>query len=102
MSQANFYRWFNRFFEGNELVKDEPRSGAPKSALKEENIQEVQRLVVQDRRMSVRIISEVVGISIGTVDTILTEDLKLQQSMWQVRAKDPLRRPDTVSCGMFH
>ena len=34
---------------------------------------------MQDRRMSVRMISEAVGISIGTVDTILTEDLKLHK-----------------------
>ena len=48
MNQANFYWWFNRFSEGNEQVEDEPTSGAPKSACKEENIQEVQRLVMQD------------------------------------------------------
>ena len=77
MIQASFYRWFNRFSETNEQIEDELRSGAPKSARKEENIQEVQRLVMQDRRMSVRMISEAVGISIGTVDTFLTEDLKL-------------------------
>ena len=35
---------------------------------------------MQDRRMSVRVISEAVGISIGTVDTILTEDLKLHKA----------------------
>ena len=79
MSQATFYRWFNRFSEKNKQVEDKPRSGAPQSARKEENIQEVQRLVMQDRRMSVRIISEAVGISIGTVDTILTKYLKLHQ-----------------------
>ena len=79
MSQASFYRWFNRFSETNEQVEDEPRSGASKSASKEENIQEVQKLVMQDRRMSVRMISEAVGIGIGTVDTILTEDLKINK-----------------------
>ena len=79
MSQASFYPWFNRFSETNKQVEDEPRSGALKSARKEENIQEVRRLVMQDRRMSVRMISEAVGISIGTVDTILTKDLKLHK-----------------------
>ena len=79
MSQASFYRWFSRFFEKNKQVEDEPRFGAPKSACKEENIQEVLRLVMEDRRKSVMMISEAVGISIGTVDTILTEDLKLHK-----------------------
>ena len=79
MSQTSFYRWFNSFSGTNEQVEDEPRSRTSKSARKEENIQEVQRLVMQDRRMSVRMISEAVGITIGTVDTILTEDLKLHK-----------------------
>ena len=79
MIQASFYRWFNRFSETNEQIEHELRSGAPKGAHKEENIQKVQRLVVQDRRMSVRMISEAVGISIGTIDTFLTEDLKLHK-----------------------
>ncbi|XP_066963193.1 histone-lysine N-methyltransferase SETMAR-like [Macrobrachium rosenbergii] len=79
MSQVSFYQWFNRFSDGNEQVEDEPRSGAPKSACKEENIEEVQRLVMQDRRISVRMLSEAGGISIGTVETVLTEDLKLHK-----------------------
>ena len=52
MRQASFYRWFSRFFEENKQVEDEPRFGAPKSACKEENIQEVLRLVMEDRRKS--------------------------------------------------
>ena len=79
ISKATFYRWFRRFYKRNEQVEDEPRSGAPKNARKEENIQEVEKLVLKDRRSSVRMISEVVGISVGTVDTILTNNLKLHK-----------------------
>ena len=35
--------------------------------------------MLKDRRSSVRMISEAVGISVGTVDTILTNDLKLHK-----------------------
>ncbi|XP_066980118.1 uncharacterized protein [Macrobrachium rosenbergii] len=38
------------------------------------NIEEVQRLVMQDHQISVRMLSEAVGISIGTVETVLTEE----------------------------
>ena len=72
MSQASFYLWLNRFSEGNEQVEDEIRSGAPKTARTEENIEEVQRLVMQDRWISVEMISKAVGISIGIVETVLT------------------------------
>ncbi|XP_068246292.1 protein GVQW3-like [Palaemon carinicauda] len=77
MSQASFCRWFNRFSERNEQVEDEPRSGVPISAQKEEIINEVRRLVMQDRRITVRMIFDAVGISIGKVETVLTEDLNL-------------------------
>ena len=38
MSKTIVYRWFNRFSAGNERVKNEPRSGAPKNARRKENI----------------------------------------------------------------
>ncbi|XP_068225648.1 protein GVQW3-like [Palaemon carinicauda] len=79
MNQASFYRWFNRFFERSEQDEDKLRSGAPKSARKEENIEEVPRLVMQDHRISERMIFEAFGIRTGTVDKILTEDLKLHK-----------------------
>ncbi|XP_076059317.1 protein GVQW3-like [Oratosquilla oratoria] len=53
ISKGSFYRWFKRFSEGNEEDEDEPRSGAPNSIP--------------------------VGISIGTVDTVLTEDMRLHK-----------------------
>ena len=70
MSQTSFYRWFDRFSHGHEQVEDEHRSGGPKIARNEKNIQSVEKLVMQSRRLLVRMISEVVGVSVGTVDTI--------------------------------
>ena len=49
MSQASFYQWFNRFSDRNEQVEDKHRSGAPTTARKEKHIQEVEKLVMQDR-----------------------------------------------------
>ena len=54
--------------------------------------------MLQDRRLSVRMISEVVGVSVGTVDTILTEDLQLHK----ICAKDPHEGPETVPRGLLH
>ena len=80
ISKATFYWWFNRFSEGNgQVEEDEPRSEAPKNARKKENILEAEKLVLKDRRSSVRIISEAVGINVDTADTILTNNLELQK-----------------------
>ena len=69
-------------------MEDESRSGAPKSAPKEKNIQKVQKLMMQDRQMSVRMLSKAVGVGIGIVNTILTEILnstKFVPSFYQRR-----------------
>ena len=101
MSKATFYRWLKRFYQGYEQVKDEPRSGAPKNARKEENIQEVKKIVLKDRRSSVRMISEAVGISVGTADNS-DQRSETPESLCQVSAEDPLQGPETVSCEMFY
>ena len=48
MNDPNKFLWFNRFFEGNEQVKDESRSGAPSSVRNEENVEEVRMQMLQD------------------------------------------------------
>ena len=60
-------------------MEDESRSGSPKSACKEKNIQKVQKLMMQDRQMSARMLSEAVGVGIGIVNTILIKDLELHK-----------------------
>ena len=77
--KSKFLWWFNKFSEGSEQLEDESRSGAPKSARKEKNIQKVQKLMMQDRQMSVSMLSEAVGVGIGIVNTILTKDLELHK-----------------------
>ena len=53
MNDPNKFLWFNRFFEGNEQVKDESRSGAPSSVRNEENLEEVRMQVLQDQQFHV-------------------------------------------------
>ena len=79
MRKSKFLSWFNKFSKGSEQLEDESRSGASKSARKEKNIQKVQKLMMQDRQMFVRLLSEAVGVGIGIVNTILTEDLELHK-----------------------
>ena len=77
--KASFYQWFNKFSKESKQLEDESRSGAPKSARKEKNIQKAQKLMMQDRQMSARMLSEVVDVGIGIVNTILSEDLELHK-----------------------
>ena len=56
-----------------------PGLGAPKCARTAKNIEEVQKLVMEDRRSTMGMISEAVGISTGSVNTILNDDLQLHK-----------------------
>jgi len=74
MSNTRIKQWFNRFKEGSISVDSEPRHGRP-STSRNNVINQVRTLVMQDRRITVRELAEEVGVSIGTLHTILTADL---------------------------
>ncbi|XP_045500072.1 histone-lysine N-methyltransferase SETMAR-like [Colias croceus] len=78
-SIATVKNWFNEFASGRTSVFDEPRPGAPKTAATEENIKKIHDLVLTDRRLKVRELAETVGISEGTVNHILHEELGMRK-----------------------
>ena len=76
-SMATVKNWFDEFQRGRMSVFDEPRSGAPKSATTEGNAKNIHDLVLADRRLKVREITETGGtfISKDCVGHILHEIL---------------------------
>jgi len=67
LSRAQVFRWFKAFSEGRKLIEDEPRSGRPSTSKNDENIAKVRNLVRSDRRMTLRMIGEQLGLSHTTV-----------------------------------
>jgi hypothetical protein len=70
-----FFEWHTSFKEGREDVKDDERTGHPKTHWADENVEKVQKLVRSDRRLSVRMMAEELNLDRETVRQILTEDL---------------------------
>ena len=58
-------------------------SGRPSTSQNDELIDQVRTFVIQDRRVTVLELAEEVGISTGSLHSILTDDL----AMWRVFAK---------------
>ncbi|XP_023248651.1 putative uncharacterized protein FLJ37770 [Copidosoma floridanum] len=71
------------FSEGREDVNDEERAGRPSTSTTDENIDEVKKIVLVNRRITVREVAEDLNISIGSCHSIFTNDL----GMTRVAAK---------------
>lgn len=67
------------FSEGREDVSDEERSGRPRMSTTDENIDEVKKLVLANRRITVREVAEDVNISIGSCHSIITNSLGMSR-----------------------
>ena len=69
------------FRRGRRALKDDERSGHPKEATTDENIEIVHSLVMCDRRQNLRDIASKVGISFGAVQSITNRHLRNVQGL---------------------
>ena len=75
VSRKCVYEWFKRFREGKETTENAPRSGRSSTSRTPEIIEKVRQMLVQDRRLTLRLIAEELGISKDTAHTIFRDDL---------------------------
>ncbi|XP_033609194.1 uncharacterized protein LOC117282682 [Cryptotermes secundus] len=80
-------------FCGRQSVEDEPRGGRPSTSRTDDNVQRVRDVLNSDRRLSVRMIADRVGIDKMTVHTIITEDIKYKRYKRQKRHRDGTPTP---------
>jgi hypothetical protein len=73
------FEWFSRFKAGRTSVEDDERSGRPSTSKTEANIEKVRKAVHKDRRQSIQDIESAVGISYGSCQSILTENLNMRR-----------------------
>ena len=83
LSPTQTKQWFKRFKDGRASVESDHRSGRPSTSRNNEVMDQVREKVLEDRRITIQEIAVEVGISTGSVHTILHEDLNL----WRVSAK---------------
>ncbi|XP_011859147.1 PREDICTED: putative uncharacterized protein FLJ37770 [Vollenhovia emeryi] len=79
LSQSNVYRWYKMFSEGREDVNDEERAGRPSTSITDENIDEVKKIVLANRRITVREVAKDLNISISSCHSIFTNDLGMRR-----------------------
>ena len=67
------------FKEGRELVEEEHLIGRPTTARTDVQVAKVKQVLDSDRRLTIALISEETDLSVGTVHTIVTEDLAMRK-----------------------
>jgi len=76
LSRTTIFEWHKRFREGKEKVKDDERSGRPTTSRTDDNNAAVDKMVKEDRKMTSRLIANLLGIQKTVILRILREGLK--------------------------
>ncbi|UYV60923.1 hypothetical protein LAZ67_1002852 [Cordylochernes scorpioides] len=79
LDRSNVYRWYKMFSEGGEDVNDEERAGRPSTSTTNEKINEVEKMILANRRITVKEVAEDLNISIGSCHSIFIDDLGMRR-----------------------
>ena len=79
MNRASIFVWHKRFKEGRESVRDDERCGKSKEVRTPELMGQIKNFMDKDRRVCIETISAQFDVSVGTVHTIIREELKMQK-----------------------
>ena len=79
MNRKSVFEWHKRFKEGRQSVMDDERCGRSKEVRTPELIGPIKIFLDKDRRVSIETTSAQFDVSVGTVHTIIREELKMQK-----------------------
>ena len=79
MNRTSVFEWHKRFKEGRESVRDDERCGRSKEVRTPELIGQIKNFMDKDRLVSIETISAQFDVSVGTLHTIIHEDLKMRK-----------------------
>ncbi|PNF30398.1 hypothetical protein B7P43_G12860, partial [Cryptotermes secundus] len=92
MSKSQKKERYNRFKDGRTSVDSEPRSGRPSTSRNENVIEQVRTLVMEDRCITAPEHENEIGVSTGSVHSILTKDLGMRRAPYS---------PDMAPCDFW-
>ena len=104
MKKTALHQWYSSWYEnGYESVMDDQRSGRPTS-ITSQKVQEIKELLDKERRITIREVSQRVDCSVGTVHTIIHENLNMRRlcARWIPKMRSECQKAQMVeSCQRF-
>lgn len=82
------YQWHERFKSGRESIEDDERNGRPSTSKTDENIDKVTKMLVNNRKLTIREIAEDLNSAYGSVQDILVNDLGFRRVAARLVPKD--------------
>jgi hypothetical protein len=79
MNHSKTFLWYKRLKDGRTSVDDDERSGRPSTNTIPENIAKVREAILADRRHTIHDVCEIVGLSYGTIQRILADNLNMRR-----------------------
>ncbi|KAI6661449.1 Transposase [Oopsacas minuta] len=100
LSYAGVRRWAQRFRLGRKFIEDDPRPGAPITAASPIKSCAIKKPIDLDPHITIRELSNSVGISMGSVDHILRSQLKLTKvcAKWVPHLLTKAQKETRVRC----
>ena len=80
MSKTRVWLWYNQFKEYREDVKDDALPGRPSTSITDENIEAVKKMILDNRRITIREVADDIGISFGSCQEIFTDVLGMKRA----------------------
>ncbi|UYV73296.1 hypothetical protein LAZ67_10002588 [Cordylochernes scorpioides] len=81
VNKPTTFRWFSRFKNGMESMKDDKRVGRPILHRNPEKVSQISNLIKENPRIGLRDIEKETGISKSLVESIIKEDLQLKKTI---------------------
>jgi histone-lysine N-methyltransferase SETMAR len=98
LQKTMVYEWIHRFDSGVSTTADEPRKGRPTTSTGVDNVRKVESLLRQDSRVTVRELCQETNISLGSMHTILHEELWVSKltARWVPRLLTPEQKENRM------
>ena len=79
LKKTAVYEWHERFKSGRESVEDDERSGRPSTSKTDENINKVREILINNRKLTIRELTQDLNIAYGSIQDIVVNGLGLRR-----------------------